>query len=507
MNREIQQSQSNGISGAWVIALILICVAGRAMFLALPVNSDTAMFVYAGKLVAEGGRPGVDLLDNKLPSVGLLMSVPWRVFGAHWIGYAALGFAMSLLATLFLYRVARDLWDLETAKVVAVASALWLNFPPAVYGQLQLETIQITLASIAGACVLRALRNDDARDAFTAGLAASLATWAKPTGGAVLAAAMIAMLFSKCGIKRKGRTLAAMAAGGAIPLMACVFAVFTAGYAEALPATLKQLRDYSAQSTIAPMDAAKPAMVLGLLGFPVLVLAWLFRRGGRRVNSGGGELLFVLLWLGAELAGVISQRRMYAYHFLVLGPPAALLTGMLARRVSTKALMMAFGPAVALSAWWTVSTMTSLPGESRDDRIIAYVRQQTPPGEAVWMDDYPRLLVETGRPAGSTVPLIFLMANGDSAPDFFGRQLLADFETKRPALIAFFADPEKLADLYRYHMAEVSSSPTRAVAMKQQLLALQDYLRSHYRAETDIGDVRIWRRNEASPAVSVAAGE
>jgi hypothetical protein len=56
-------------------------------------------------------------------------------------------------------------------------------------------------------------------------------------------------------------------------------------------------------------------------------------------------------------------------------------------------------------------------------------------------------------------------------------------------------------------MAEVASSPARAEALRHQLLAIRDYLQSHYRPETDIGNVRIWRRNDATPDVSVAAGQ
>src|SRR2546430_2123403 len=61
------------------IALNAVALLGRAVFIGQPVNSDTAMFVYMGKLVSHGGRMGVDLIDNKLPSVGLLMSAPYRL--------------------------------------------------------------------------------------------------------------------------------------------------------------------------------------------------------------------------------------------------------------------------------------------------------------------------------------------------------------------------------------------------------------------------------------------
>ncbi|MGN6726163.1 MAG: hypothetical protein ACTHLZ_09615, partial [Tepidisphaeraceae bacterium] len=176
--------------------LVLAALVGRAVYCVTPVNSDTAMFVYAGKLVAAGGRPGVDLIDNKLPSVGLLMSVPYRAFGADWSAYGLLGFGLSVLASLLLARAARRVLGESAALVVAVGCCVWMNFTPAVYGQLQLETITTFFAAVAGACAIQMLRRFDWRDAFTIGLCAGTGAWAKPTGLAVLGAAGLACLLA-----------------------------------------------------------------------------------------------------------------------------------------------------------------------------------------------------------------------------------------------------------------------------------------------------------------------
>jgi len=143
--------------------LMLAALCGRAIYVFAPVGSDTAMFVYAGKLVASGGRPGVDLLDNKLPSVGLLMQVPERLFAAHWPLYGLLGLVMSVVASLFLWRLARRWLGESAAMFVAVASVLWLNFTPAVYGQLQLETFGVFFSSIAAGCIAEWLAKRDFR--------------------------------------------------------------------------------------------------------------------------------------------------------------------------------------------------------------------------------------------------------------------------------------------------------------------------------------------------------
>lgn len=498
--------QPKPLASAWLLALILAALVGRLVFVALPVNSDTAMFVYAGKVVAEGGRPGVDLLDNKLPSVGLLMSVPYRLFGSHWAAYGVLGLTLSLMAMLFLYRATRDAWGRDAALAVAVAAALWLNFPPAVYGQLQLETIQVFFASVAAACTVRVLRTADWRDAALAGLCGGMAMWAKPTGGAVIAAAGLAIALAGVGgWRQRTLTLVWLALGTTLPILVCVWTIVATGMADALPETFRQLRAYAGESTLTAMDAAKPLIVLGLLGFPVLILGGVFRRHPRASAATRPDVLFVLLWLAAELAGVVTQRRMYAYHFLVLGPPATLCVGLLARRVRMTPMTMAFGPVIAATLLLSASAWLSSREPSRDDNVVAYVNAHAGADAAVWADDYPRLLVETGRRPGSSVPLVFLMANGDAAPDFFGRQLLADWAERRPEFVVFPTDPTRLAHLYRHHMADVAASPKRADAIARQLSLMEQFLQANYRVETDIGNVRVWRRGEAA-GDSIAAG-
>ena len=285
-----------------------------------------------------------------------------------------------------------------------------------------------------------------------------------------------------------------MLAGAAVPVIVCVACVVASGMGDGLAETLRQLRDYANQSTFNAMDVAKPVLVLAMLGFPLLILGGVFRRDRVPATHLPCDVVFVLLWLAAELAGVVAQRRMYAYHFLVLGPPSALCVGLVARRLRGRSLAMAFGPVVAMSLALAVGLWIDRSVDSRDDRVIAYLKAHAGGGEGVWTDDYPQLLVESDRRAGSSVPLIFLMANGDGAPAFFGRTLLNDWAARRPQYVAFFADPKRVADLYRYHMADVAESPKRADAIEYQLDAMQAFLAANYHAETDIDNVRIWRR-------------
>src|SRR5437773_6483698 len=106
----VQPASADQQRAGWrlLLAMLILCaLVGRLCYLARPFDSDGAMFIYMGRLIAEGGRFGHDIVDNKLPSVGLMTSVVWRAFGANWPCYVLLGAGLSALATLLIARVAR----------------------------------------------------------------------------------------------------------------------------------------------------------------------------------------------------------------------------------------------------------------------------------------------------------------------------------------------------------------------------------------------------------------
>src|SRR3954468_5740640 len=94
---------------AWwllVTALVVSALVSRLCYLVRPFDSDGSMFIYMGRLISEGGRFGHDLVDNKFPTVGLITSAAWRIFGANWTAYVLLGAALSLTGSVLLARIA-----------------------------------------------------------------------------------------------------------------------------------------------------------------------------------------------------------------------------------------------------------------------------------------------------------------------------------------------------------------------------------------------------------------
>ena len=63
-------------------------------------------------------------------------------------------------------------------------------------------------------------------------------------------------------------------------------------------------------------------------------------------------MLFAVLWLAIEFAGVVMQKRMYTYYFVVLAPPAALAYGLLRRPVRLNAFAFGLGPVILAALAW-----------------------------------------------------------------------------------------------------------------------------------------------------------
>ncbi len=232
-----------------------------------------------GKLVSQGGRVGYELIDNKFPTVGLLTSGCWRLFGDDWPAYVLLQMALALLAVLLLARSARQNIGRHAGIAAGLFALVYLNFNFAVFGGFQLETMQAFFCIVSASAALYSLCRDDARDSFLVGLAAGVAAMLKPSGLGILAAFAAAMIFQH---RRELRRLTihalAAAAGLAIPLAATLAYLIPANLLREMPVIWRQIARYASQSPWEPWDINKLIVVLVIVGFPMLVRGVIFRR-------------------------------------------------------------------------------------------------------------------------------------------------------------------------------------------------------------------------------------
>src|SRR5437667_10253352 len=69
-------------SAGLIIALcIAVAVVSRMSFLAQPFSGDSGIYIYMGKVLAEGGSLYRDFFETKFPSVALLTAPLYLAFG------------------------------------------------------------------------------------------------------------------------------------------------------------------------------------------------------------------------------------------------------------------------------------------------------------------------------------------------------------------------------------------------------------------------------------------
>jgi Dolichyl-phosphate-mannose-protein mannosyltransferase len=525
----------------WIL-LFALCLfsalLGRLCYLARPFDNDAAIFIYMGKMVSEGGRLCHDLIDNKFPTVGLMTSVLWRTIGMHWWMYIALQTVMSLIGAWMLGQMAARHIGSHARLPAMLFSLVYFNFTTAVFGGFQLETVQAFFSILAARSALIAIESDNPADAFLAGLCAGCGAMFKPSGLAVLGAfgfaVVIQNLTSKncaknakeprvprrendfswrswhlgvLGAKRIAILGIAAVAGVAIPLSCALAYLIQADMLRDMPGLWHQISTYANQTAWAVEDLAKPLVAVTLLGFPIAVRGWICRRQRDATTHWPAThvTVFVVVWFLAETAGVVMQRRMYAYHFLPIIPPAALLFALFPRTARPIPLAAALMPMILMSVYaagdviaLTYNGMENLPATD-------YLATRTKPGDAVWTDAWPRLALETNLKPGSRYPFTFLFANYDNAGIDYARDMIDDFERTKPAYIFLPTPMDKRIEYQLNFVSELIRRPQRAKNYAAGWHMIQSYTLAHYDREIQVGGEIAYRRKSDVPQGTAAA--
>jgi hypothetical protein len=319
----------------------------------------------------------------------------------------------------------------------------------------------------------------------------------KPTGISVLIAFAIVALWRFAREPRRLLAIAFSAACGlAIPLTVSLVYLIAADNLHDLPAIYRQIRTYATNSAWSAGDIIKPLIVVGMLAFPVLIRGGIYRRAHDSARSSANrfQLVFISVWLAIEIIGVVAQRRMYAYHFLVLAPPAILLFAALPRRDRIVPLTAALAPMAIFSIYGGALTIELTYRNYTRMPVSDYLRSRAPSGAVVWQDDYPRLLIETGLRPGSRVPLTFLFANYDAAPLEYTRTILDDFDRHKPDYIILPAEFERYLKWHANNILEFERFPARQANYVVAWLQIREYVTSEYEPEALIDTEQVWRR-------------
>jgi hypothetical protein len=495
--------------------LVALCVfsaaLGRFCFLLRPFDNDAAIFIYMGQMVFTGGRLCHDLIDNKFPTVGLMTSIIYKGLGTCWPAYIALQATLSLATALSLGRTAARAVGAHARLPTVLFSLVFLNFTTAVFGGFQLETIQIVFTALAAGAGIEMILRRSAADGFVAGLCAGCGMMFKPTAGAVLIALAIAIVPSRFIFDSPGRKAGDRSAGGAfhrltwpltpfmglaIPATTALLYLHTANLLQDMPALYQQISTYAQQSVFDLIELIKPLTALALLGFPILIRGFVFRRQNTPEMKSPAKTitLFLIIWLAIETTGVILQRRMYAYHFLPMVPPAALLFGMLPRLNRPAVLAASLIPIALLSIYQACNLIaTTKPGEDRLP-LSDYLSAHAKPGDAVWMDAWPRIVLETGLRPGSRLPFTFLFTNHDTAGLDYSAGMIEDFERIKPAYIILPMPLDRRLQYQIDFIPELNRRPLRRASYLAGWHCIEQYTHNHYEREAIVGNDAVYKR-------------
>ncbi len=482
-----------------VFLLVVMSLLGRGVYLVRPLDNDGAIFIYMGKLASQGAPYWQEFRDNKLPSVGLVMSGLYRVLGINWLGYVLAGLGMSVTSAWVLARAIHRHVSVESAWPTFVFALAYLNLNILVFAGFELETMQSFLCVLAFGAGLEAIFGGRRIDSFVVGLVAGFAAWLKPTGLGVAGVIWLGLMLREMAGQapqdasdgRAARLRAcvahtlAMLGGALIPIGALFFQLWWTRLLPLMPEIIQETKRYAVETPWKWTDLLKPCVVAVVLGFPIAVRGWVMRRKAMPPAKGfpQGNRLWVLglalLWFFIEMLGAFLQRRMYSYHFYPVAAPAAIVFGCFARKDTPARLLAMVVPVMVLSVLGMKEVLAYW--EPPVDPATEYVLNHTNPGDRIWADCGARLALETDRPLGSRFALMFLLSNYDDAPAKYGSILIDDLRQRRPKIILMPSNlPQRLKGEFD-GWDQLRRSATRRKNYAAAWYRLDGFVRANYR--------------------------
>ncbi|MGD0283669.1 MAG: glycosyltransferase family 39 protein [Dissulfurispiraceae bacterium] len=159
-----------------VTAFIILFVAAiRIRLLQIPLERDEGEFAYMGQLMLQGVPPYLTAYNMKLPGIYAAYALVMAVFGQTIAGIHIGLMIVNAIATIFIFILARKLFD-NVAAVVAAASYALLSVSPSVLGTSAHASQFIVPFVLAGTIILlKALDSGKYRMIFASGLAFGMA--------------------------------------------------------------------------------------------------------------------------------------------------------------------------------------------------------------------------------------------------------------------------------------------------------------------------------------------
>jgi hypothetical protein len=135
------------------------------------------------------------------------------------------------------------------------------------------------------------------------------------------------------------------------------------------------------------------------------------------------------------------------------------------------------------------------PGRDRmavSDYLITHAK----PGDAVWMDDWPRLILETHLRPATRLPFTFLFTNYDDAWLDYSAMIIADLQKTKPQYIILPTHTDEYVATQIKYIVELNSRPLRRANYVTGWNRIEQYTLDHYEKESAVGNDTVYRRVE-----------
>jgi len=305
-----------------------VLVVWAIKYVQLPLGADQGIQLWIADVIRSGGIPYRDTFDMRGPGFNYLHALILFAFGRNEWGIRVFDLLMLALGGWMVFRIASRL----AGKVAAIAAALlfllWyaaLDYWSSAQSDGWCASI---LAAVAALLLLGEGRLTTWRSA-SVGFLIGICTLNKPTYAVFMLLPAVEMLSAH----KQGRAWllsrgAAAVAGFALPILVCI-AWFAAHGAldDLIELHLKwTVLVYSGiaqpwltrvQDTIGWLLTSKFAVALGLSVAGLVFLA----------RTRGADALMIGVWLCLTLFSVALQGKYWQYHWIVIYPPVAVLTG------------------------------------------------------------------------------------------------------------------------------------------------------------------------------------
>ncbi len=482
----------------WLVLLLIavgVAMFSRIGYLGSPFVNDAGVYAALGKTLYEGGALYTDAWEIKPPAVAVLMAGIWAMVGNHWAVYAITQAVIGLLVPLMLADIARRQVNAARFVPTLIVGLVAFNCSRILLTGFQLETIIACLAVMAAWLAAENLSRRSILLAMLIGIVGALAGSLKPTALSILGAYGLAILLAdKASFGRRVALCAAVFVGALLVLGVNVAIVARLNLWTELAAIWKEIGLYGSATPWAQFFSIKTAIILGLISWPLAVMAvWPGRRGEKSLAI----LLLALFWLLAEAVGVMMQKRAYAYHFLAIVPPTILLACLIGSMRSIIAVLIAIAPLAGISLLTVRQSWNELLRGDGSEKIVAYLRDHTTPTDSIFADPLGEMMVRTNTRPGSRLLMGINLINHDDAPMYWQTTVINDFIARRPRYIVL-GNPAMLES----RIAGWESQPilikntARRAGHRAAWKAIVDFVRENYQLETSIDGRDIYRLKE-----------